>query len=251
MFNVSNSLDLGPGESSTSENSVCLSSSKELLCEYKWLIFLDSRGLERDCSLDKTWLYKLCASFDEQQASYLVISRPKNITVFATLVNFINLNDIQFKHLLTNVGFVDSTPKKDIFISDIETQINNHFNHKQERYIFPQYLNSEEELINLYSLIYSDNYISWIATFLNSSFIERYFITTPVIDSSLIFERQRPDCFYGQLKVANTIIKKVCTQSSSTLLDVSALSLSTFDGVHFNGCAHEMLGDNLISLIIK
>jgi hypothetical protein len=251
MFNVPNSFNLGPGETSTSENNVCLSSSKELLCEYKWLIFLDSRGLERDCSIDRTLLYKLCSSFDEQEDSYLVVSRPKNITVFATLVNFINLNDIQFKNLITNLGFVDSTPKKNVFISDIEAQINIHFSHKQDKYTFPQYLNSEDELINLYSLTYSDNYINWIAKLLNSSFIERYLITTAVIDPSLKFKRQRPDCFYGQLNVANTIINRVCTQSSSTLLDVSALSLSTIDGVHFNEYAHEMLGANIINWLLR
>jgi hypothetical protein len=250
MFNVTDCLNFGVGESSTSENNICFSSSKELLCEYEWLIFLDSRGLERDCSIEKTWLFKLCASFDERNISYLAVSRPKNITVFATLVNFINLNDIHFTRLLTNLGFVDCTPKKNVFIKDIEKQIKEFFYHNLSICTFPQYLNSDGELINLYSLQYNDVYLNSVAKYLSFSFAERYFITTPLTEPSLAFKRQRPDCFYKQLGITNNLIRAISTLSGTKVIDVAALCLTTFDGVHFTDSDHEQLGNNMIKWVL-
>ncbi|TWX54055.1 hypothetical protein [Colwellia hornerae] len=250
MFDVTKLLNFGVGESSTSENNICFSSSKGLLRKYEWLVFVDSRGLERECSVEETWLYKLCKSLDLRGISYLAVSRPKNITVFATLVNFLNLNNIHFNKLLTNLGFVDCTPKKHIFIKDINEQTKEFFNEDLEVHIFPQYLDSEEEMINLYNLQYSDDYLMEVVKHLNLSFIESYFITTPIIDSSLMFKRKRPDCFYKQLKVTNEFIHKINLLSNGKILKMEPLSLCTFDGVHFTESDHTKLSDDVIKWIL-
>jgi hypothetical protein len=250
MFNVTNTLNFGCGEKSTSESNICFASSKEILCKYDWLIFVDSRGLESDSSLETTWLYQVCDKLGKKNSSYLAISRPKNITTFATLINFINLNDIHFSRLITNLGFVDCTPKKEIFVKDIEEQVKEFFYEKLESHTFPEYLTSEKELVNLYSLQYSKNYLAAVTTHLKLSFIESYFITTPIIDSSITFKRERPYCFYEQLKVTNSLIHTISLMANAKIVELETLSLSTFDGVHFNEFDHAKLGEYIIKRVL-
>ena len=61
---------------------------------------------------DHLWTDKICSFFDEKGISYLFISRPKILTIFFSLINFITKNNVSYKYLITNVGFIDFTPRK-------------------------------------------------------------------------------------------------------------------------------------------
>ena len=76
---------------------------------YDILIFLDSRGysLESEKNLITFFQKKF------KKKKYLIISRPLEMTTWATLINFLKLNQkIKYKYLITNMGFNDFTPKK-------------------------------------------------------------------------------------------------------------------------------------------
>ena len=125
-----NSLNFGLGEISTSKENKVFKSTKNTSFDY--LLFFDSRAMTRDEENHKnTTLTKTLNLFDKKNISYLAISRPKNLTIFATLLNFLELNkDLKFKNLITNLGFVDFTPKKQENIADMLLQINQFFSLK-------------------------------------------------------------------------------------------------------------------------
>ena len=125
-----NSLNFGLGEISTSKENKVFKSTKNTSFDY--LLFFDSRAMTIDEENHKnTTLTKTLNLFDKKNISYLAISRPKNLTIFATLLNFLELNkDLKFKNLITNLGFVDFTPKKQENIADMLLQINQFFSLK-------------------------------------------------------------------------------------------------------------------------
>lgn len=90
--------------------------------DYDLLIFTDSKGTSIGDEVGKEWTTLLIKKLKSKGISYLFVSRPKEMTVFFTLLNFLELNNIKFKKLVTNVGFVDTTPKKEEFIDDIFSQ---------------------------------------------------------------------------------------------------------------------------------
>lgn len=114
----------GNGEICNSKENKIIKS--DLIENYDFLLFFDSRAMlinEKDYK--NSFFYKLIEIFNKKSISYIAISRPKNLTIFATLLNFLELNKgFKFKNLVTNLGFVDYTPKKQVNIDDMLLQIN-------------------------------------------------------------------------------------------------------------------------------
>ena len=106
-------MKFGIGEISTSSENQMLTSN-DFLNKFDFLIFVDSRGLSiNNNSYSYTYFRNLIEFLEENNISFLAISRPKNLTTFATLCNFLKLNEnLHFKKLITNLCFVDCTPKK-------------------------------------------------------------------------------------------------------------------------------------------
>jgi len=76
---------------------------------YHVLIFLDSRGFSLKSKKNLIIFFK--KKFKKKK--YLIISRPLEMTTWASLINFLKLNQkITYKYLITNMGFNDFTPKK-------------------------------------------------------------------------------------------------------------------------------------------
>lgn len=130
----------GVGEKSTSSENQIFKSCRDYKADY--LLFFDSRALAtNEPTYKDTILFHLIEILNQNNISYIAISRPKNVTIFATLFNFLNLNPkLQFKFLITNLGFVDCTPKKQEIIDDMLLQVNQfvNFNNKiisKEKYI--------------------------------------------------------------------------------------------------------------------
>ncbi|WP_260260063.1 hypothetical protein [Vibrio intestinalis] len=241
MHDVTKLLKFGPGEVSNSESNVSICSSSSLKENYDWLIFLDSRGLERDCSRHETWLMKLCGLLSDYKISYLVISRPKNITTFPTLINFLSLNKFRFKNLITNLGFVDCTPKKSCFVHDINDQIKPFYFDKLPLLDLNDAIMSGNERIDLYTLRYNDEYLSYLSCVLKNNFDSSYLITTPIVDQSVQFPRKRPLSFYNQIGKSNEIISVIAEKSSSYIIDTNGLDIGTFDGVHYTKSDHRKI----------
>jgi hypothetical protein len=77
------------------------------------LFFFDSRGISAEY---ETSLIKMILDHISEDVNYLVIGRPLEITTWLTLYNFLKLNDLRVKKIITNLGFVDFTPKKESII---------------------------------------------------------------------------------------------------------------------------------------
>ena len=123
VSNHSSYYDFGPGQINDYSDFVMKSSSPVPLDSYDVLIFTDSKGSvdtfvkdnkinEKKNITDHLWTDKICSFFDEKGISYLFISRPKILTIFFSLINFITKNNVSYKYLITNVGFVDFTLRK-------------------------------------------------------------------------------------------------------------------------------------------
>lgn len=241
MYSVRSGLNFGEGEPSTSEGNLCFSSSDKILNEYDELIFVDSRGFENESSIESTWLYRLMEMKDASEIRYLVVSRPKNLTIIPTLIQFVGSNDIKFRKLITNAGFVDCTPKKLEFISDIRRQIASFSGAESELIEYPKFELSSGESVNLYSLKYSDQLISEMKSFIHGRFSSTIFVNTPVVSEKATFERKRPGSFFWQLKASNLLISDLAEHVGGVIVDISHEENMTFDGVHFNSYGHDIL----------
>ena len=213
--------------------------------EYEYLIFTDSKG---NCEENfYSWTDQLIDRLKNKSISFLLITRPKEMTVFFSLINFLNNNDdIKFKYLITNIGFVDTTPKKKEFINDIFDQ--NPFNNKLTKTPLCNYLLNS----GLVSILYTVNYDSVtckIAEILSKRFNEIHLIGTFEFSKNIKIERNRPDEFYDQLKQSNKFLLKIQSHSVSiNYIDANAyISMQenesdiSFDAVHFTQKGHDLV----------
>ncbi|MDP5254337.1 MULTISPECIES: hypothetical protein [unclassified Vibrio] len=241
------------GEDSTSQNNLTLHSSSQVLKEYDWLIFTDSRGLERDdkTKIENTWIYKTCEYLKKNKHSFLVISRPKNLTTFSTLINFLELNEISFKGLITNVGFVDCTPKKRTAVNDIKLQLNNLQISEQEEKVFSSYELNNGNKEQLYSISLDKKAITHIQKVLKKHFSTQLLIKTPIIPKDKEFQRKRPNEFYEQIEETNSLIDNIANGIGAITVDFPRHILETFDGVHFTDKDHDLVYALLKKMIIE
>lgn len=250
---MSEQLKFGNGEDSFSKESQCYISNNETPF-FDYLIFVDSRGLViNESSSENAYLFKIMRFLDNAKASYVCISRPKNLTVFATLYNFLVLNPaLTFTNLITNLGFVDCTPKKEAYIRDIQLQINEHMRIELNQVAQENYLLLDGHHEMLKTLSYNEKYISEIARLLNEKFTALYFIATPIITDTMNFERKRPDSFFLQLHKTNELLEQIIEKLKhpANLLDVKNAT-STYDGVHFDKIGHEKIFTELKEKIAK
>lgn len=237
----------GNGEICNSKENKIIKS--DLIENYDFLLFFDSRAMlinEKDYK--NSFFYKLIEIFNKKSISYIAISRPKNLTIFATLLNFLELNKgFKFKNLVTNLGFVDYTPKKQVNIDDMLLQIN------QFSFFDIKICEKENYMLNgggcetMKILDYPDNYIQHINKTLSEYFKNIFFVNTPIIPKDIIIERKRPNSFFEQLQTTNLFINKLesLNKNSSKLIDISDIS-NTFDAVHFTKTGHKKIYEKII-----
>ena len=239
------SLEFGRGEVSTSfENRVYLSNEK--LKEFEFLIFFDSRGLTiKDNNYTNTYTETLINNLVNRNISYIAISRPKNLTTFATLYNFLKLNpDLKFKELITNLGFVDCTPKKTENILDMELQISQFSESKNNIIEFENTKLSCGNFEKLKSIEYSENYKNELLSFFSSQFNEIYFINTPLISEDIEIERKRPKSFFTQIKVTNDLLDEFSQYNQNQLINIKSFHC-TYDGVHYTKEEHKIIFEKI------
>ena len=114
---------LGKGDLSTSKESFAFYSGLEK--RFNYLVFFDSRGAKTNQTKVDTTINLLKDYFKKLNLSYLIVSRPLNLTIIPTLLSFCENTFIKFDNILTNVGFVDTTPKKKDVLCDIKYQLDN------------------------------------------------------------------------------------------------------------------------------
>ena len=236
---------LGKGELSTSPENFVIQS--KISNNYDFLFFMDSRGAKAPKSSISS-IMRLTKYLDEKKLSYLVISRPLNLTIFSTLLSFLENTTIKFKRVITNVGFVDTTPKKLDTLNDIRSQ----FNALGITYMYQKLENfklSNGIIEELGTLKINKNSIIDIANRLKQINSELYFINTPEVSKNNSLERKRPESFYHQINKSNILIKEISNRSNGRLIDVSKSGIHTFDGVHFTNSGHSIYFKKVLSVL--
>lgn len=233
----------GAGKPQLNNEFRILSNKDKLDKEYEYLIFTDSKGNGEENFY--TWTDQLIDRLKINRISFLLITRPKVMTIFFSLVNFLNHNDIKFKCLITNIGFVDTTPKKKEFINDIFDQ--NPFNNILKETPLCDYLLNSSEISALYSVNY-DSVISKIAKTLSEKFQKIHIISTFEFSKNIKIERKRPIEFYEQLKQSNNLSKKISSKSENiNYIDVNGYLVKedendiSYDAVHFTQKGHDIV----------
>ncbi|MDP0562391.1 MAG: SGNH/GDSL hydrolase family protein [Candidatus Endonucleobacter sp. (ex Gigantidas childressi)] len=234
-------FEFGVGEVNTSSANKIIKSVANAL-EYDYLLFFDSRSI----------VNSFIREFDKNNSTYLIISRPKNLTVFPTLVNFIVLNkNLKFKILITNLGFVDCTPKKQDNINDILSQIEQFSKVKSTIVKYDKCKLNDETYELLQSIQYSQEHLENINSVLAHKFDKCYFINTPIVDKNMKMERRRPNSFFTQLYKTNELINTIVDLSErNILIDIKELNY-TYDGVHYTEEGNKLIFNKIQESVFK
>lgn len=233
----------GPGENTFSKNSYIEYS--EILDNYDYLIFLDSKGLSSNI-YQNSWAKLIVNDIKLSNKSYLLIIRPKNLTVFFTLINFIKLNNLRFKNLITNLGFVDLTPKKLSLFNDLLLQ--NPFEIELDIINHGEYVDKNCNKIDLFGLRFDSKILISISQYINTFFSNVFFFHTIEFNRHIKTERKRPDSFFSQLILSNKLINELSSyiENSSVIrtndfIDDYTSNKYSYDAVHYTDEGHNLI----------
>lgn len=238
------SLSFGRGIPYNGPDFKIMSSHDRLLENYDVLIFTDSKGTASRPAGSMTWAQLVLEELAKHGLSYLFISRPRDLTIFFTLMNFIRENPLSFQYLITNVGFVDFTPKKIEYMKDILEQ--SPFSEQDVSLKFrflSKYRLSNGELADLYTFEYG-SIEPIIAAELEMRFKYSLLLGCMEFSSDIRTERERPNAFFSQLKRSNQFLFDVAQRSNSIhyvqplKYQSSNESLLSYDAVHFTQKGH-------------
>lgn len=232
------------GEDLWIETSESLSNQSEL----EYLVFTDSKGKRTEEKGESCFISLLTDYLKKHNISYLVIGRPKELTTFFTLINFLNSCDYHFKNLITNVGFVDFTPKKKEVILDHLLQ-KPAIKHSDEIKLIKlsKFKLSTGGYEHLYSIDMSNKMKKEIAQALKKHFKQTFLIPTFEIEPNQITNgRIRPSEFFVHLKKTNQFLSELSETDNINLMEIKENSVSehnpiTFDGVHLMQPGHLLI----------
>jgi len=210
----------------------CSPESARIIC------FFDSRGVSAAFASS---LVKMFVDLFKKE-NYLVVCRPLDLTTWATLTNFIKLNTLHSDLLITNVGMVDCTPKKQNLCIDMIEQIEYAFKGcKLDTYRLGHGILSDGQKAPLFSINYPDQYIDYMKQVFES--VQLLAIKTPLVNQNIRIDRLRPACFFSQLEKSNQLIDE---------LGFKALDLGwfdkrmTYDAVHWTQEGNEFVFNEVI-----
>ena len=218
---------------------------------FEYLIFTDSKGCGSNGITGDEWTIRLSNYFIKKNISHLIICRPKEITVFPTLINFLQKNQIKFNKLITNLGFVDTTPKKSEFIDDIIDQTPAKFSRSLlSKVELCNYKLNSGDSVPLYSVDYGDM-VGLFATEISQYFEKIFLIEVFEFDHNIKIKRERPPQFYTQLKDANNLIRNISSFNRKfELINMGGVKNYpqeefSYDAVHFTKAGHDYVFSKL------
>ena len=203
-----------------------------------YLVFLDSRGVSS--RYEGSLAHQLISQITLDGGSYLLVCRPLELTTWATLINFMALNNLKPLKIVTNMGFVDFTPKKLTVLHDAEQQVDYLIGKGVAKSLFTEtYCSSSGEEIALYSMSYSDEYRKRVEQITRQ--IPTIIINTPIVDEGIILERMRPHAFYMALADSNAFNHAI---ENAQIVDLPPFDASlTYDAVHYTREGNKIIFD--------
>lgn len=198
------------------------------LKDVEYLLFFDSRGISK--SFDES-LIKLILDYIGKSIKYLVVARPLEITIWVTLFNFLKLNKVKPKKIITNMGFVDFTPKKFTIIEETIFQYNAFFSPKDAivNYKEPFILSSGEK-VELFMHTYPLSALNILIPELSKENL--IIINTPELILNFQFPRPRPTSFREAVNASNSFNLNHFKKFPIISLKNFGLEHS-YDGVHY------------------
>jgi hypothetical protein len=199
------------------------------------LVFLDSRGVSADFSgsLGERLLKHLGGS-----RGYLAVFRPLELTTWATLFNFLASNTLRPKQIITNMGFVDFTPKKQAILVDVVQQVEARMGAGVARArLVEHYPDERGEPMELYAMSYDGRYREQLQSMIAG--IPTIVINTPTVPSEIRVRRRRPRSFFTALELSKEFNRSI---RGATVVDLPVFDESyTYDGVHYTNLGNELI----------
>lgn len=244
-------IPIGERTTSTDFSILCNTSNLE---EIQKIAFLDSRGKKIFPDGSPNFTAALLAdAWKKKEEKYLILTRTHASTTFFTLINFLENIQIKTPYLLTNMGFVDFTPKKKNVVDDIIFQAEPLIEKSKLKLIdMGQFHLSSGVSERLFAFDMIDT-LNDIAFYLSKHSERIVFIGTHEIPSDAQFERERPQSFFSQLVETNKFLDKLVEKMNPLAVvmkpqtpEYDAQDL-IFDGVHFTSLGHQSILARLIS----
>jgi hypothetical protein len=199
------------------------------------LAFFDSRGIggEFAGSLAEKLLQHL-----EGRRRYLLVCRPLELTTWATLLNFIDANRLAPKRILTNMGFVDFTPKKQSILDDAVRQVEVLLGPGAASSRFAEYYaGSNGETIPLFAMTYEDAYRRKVEAL--AATLSLIVVDTPHVSPEIRVERRRPKAFFDALEETRRFNRSI---AGATVVDLPAFGETlTYDAVHYTNAGNDLI----------
>ncbi len=216
-------------------------SSNTLSREIDVLIFLDSRGIS-SCFEDSI-IDKIIEEIRDTN-SYLLVARPLEITTWMTLYNFMRLNNIKPHKIITNMGFVDFTPKKITIVEKSIDQYNCYFSQEQAEVEFlEEFLTEDNKSLDLYIQTYPKSFINEIEIYFKG--IPFLIINTPLLQDGYRSPRSRPPSFFKSIVKSNLFNRSL--KLDALIFDFENFTINeSYDGVHYT-----LKGNDVIFSSIK
>lgn len=219
-------------------------------------IFTDSRGARLE-DPRSGWARMLFESRRGWVSSAILAVRPRDCTVFFTLVNFLRLNGLYVKDLVIQVGLVDFTPKKMSVIDDIMAQASPYFDGtgfeigKLSRYSLSS---GETEYLHSIDMDRPD-FIGSVSDCLAERCANVIMLGSNEVTPDIRIDRKRPPEFFPKIKESNEFLRKLSGECPVAKyvdpLDRAPLGADAYstDGVHYTAEAHIIVRDRLSGIL--
>lgn len=167
-----------------------------------------------------------------------MICRPLKLTLWATLVGFLALNKIKISKIITNLGFVDFTPKKKNILKNAIRQIEAVCGKNVAKYFFVEnYVSKKGNVIPLFGMSYTSTYQKMVQKLTRKYKI--IIINTPPSNPWLQIRRKRPSYFFLAQKKTNAFNRLI---KQAQIIELPRFDKAlTYDGVHFTNRGNKLI----------
>lgn len=217
--------------------------SNATISHFDYLIFLDSRGISRE--FNSSLANKLVSKITEMGKTYVLVCRPLELTFWATLIGFLKVNQLSPLKIITNMGFVDFTPKKLSILQDAIQQVEVSLGEGIAKSNFIENFSSTSEWIPLYSMEYEVAYRVAIEDMAAKH--QLMIINTPLTSTHISIERKRPPSFFSAQIKSNVFNRSIL---GAQVLDIQDFDENlTYDAVHYTSLGNEVVFDSIKNFI--
>lgn len=232
---------------------------------YDLLIFADSRGFLLD-RRSGSWTLKLFRHLRRQGLTAMVVVRPKDLTGFFTLFNFLESAKLRFKFAVCQAGLVEFTPKTDALLEDLFRQKDVLFpaldlvvRDLDESLVFRPAVNGGQPSAVYERLHAVDVDVPTITDEVVKGF-ERHFAYTLLLgavelDPQAKSSRLRPKSFFEQVRLSNRWLRSLAERSFSIhyIEPIKGWSkdgtLFVHDGAHYTARTHDRIYETVKAVL--